>query len=212
MRLAALLVLAAFLLSPVALAERYDDPVHDEVIGFPPGPALSALAGCQSPSGDIVGVSIEREGGDIVTRVTLLDRDAPLACGPVEGAWLTSSAYLDVYTEDLSSSMTITVDSIDPEVGDPNGNWRVTVALYVGEHGGASLVDVVPASELWQGDTFETRIPAAGVLNGIPYDATGLVMQGYVEMDSWTNWPTPGAFGGFPQRAHDRAEIPRITL
>lgn len=116
-----LLFIAVLAMVPLVHAEHYDDPAHDEVIGFPPGPAIANLAGCHSPSGDIIGVSIGREDDEIVTRVRLLDRDGPLSCGPVEGAWLTSSSYLDVYTEDLSSSMNVVIDSVDPYVGNPRG-------------------------------------------------------------------------------------------
>lgn len=207
------LLALAVVLAPLALAEEYGDPAHDEAIGFPPGPAVGNLAGCRSPSADIVGVSIGREGGDVVTRVQLLDRDAPLTCGAVSGAWRRSSAYLEVYTEDLSSSLNIVVDSFDPYVyGDPDAMWRVSVALYVGDDSGAGFVGSVPAADLWDGDVFEVRIPATGESNGVPYDATGLKMHGYVDTDSWTAWPFPAGTGGFVQRSRDHAEIPLVTL
>ena len=205
------LALAAIFLAPLALAEQYDDPVHDEVIGFPPGPAVATLAGCESPSADIVGVSIGREGGDIVTRVRMRDRDGPLACGALAGNWVTSSAYLEVYTEDLASSINIIVDSFDGAYGNPDGVWRVSAVLYVGENGGAYNGTSVPAAQLWQGDTFEVRLPASGTTNGIPYDTAGLVMHGYVNMNAWTTWPDVAGYG-LLQRSHDRAEIGLVTL
>ena len=203
-------LIAAFILAfPVALATTSSDPANDETIGFPPGPMMG-LGLCSSPAADILDVTIERDGNDLVVSVLLSDRDGPLSCGPTTGRWLTGGTYLEAWNENVI--LNIVVYSSSHYVGDPDGEWTASAVLYVGEDTGAYVFQRGPASELWQGDRWVVRLPATGSFQGVPYDVTGEVISGYADADAWTDWPYSATSGFRPQRSFDRAVIGPSTL